>query len=142
MRIWSIHPKYLDSKGIIALWKEALLALIVLMGNTRGYRNHPQLLRLRQLRKPLKSIDFYLNVVWQEAQNRGYNFDVSKFKQTETMTRIAITEGQVEFQLHHLLNKLKKRDVKKYNEVKIIDMPVTHPLFYLVAGEVESWEKI
>lgn len=23
MRLWSSHPKYLDAKGIVALWREA-----------------------------------------------------------------------------------------------------------------------
>jgi hypothetical protein len=30
MRIWSLHPKYLDSKGLVALWRESLLAKNVL----------------------------------------------------------------------------------------------------------------
>jgi hypothetical protein len=47
MRIWSIHPKYLDIKGLVALWREALLAKHVLEGRTKGYRNHPQLDRFK-----------------------------------------------------------------------------------------------
>jgi len=43
MRIWSLHPKYLDSKGMVALWREALLAKQVLLNKTKGYKNHPQL---------------------------------------------------------------------------------------------------
>ena len=30
MRIWSLHPKYLDAKGVVALWRETLLAKNVL----------------------------------------------------------------------------------------------------------------
>ncbi|WP_368086417.1 pyrimidine dimer DNA glycosylase/endonuclease V [Nitrosomonas sp. Nm34] len=26
MRLWSIHPKYLDAKGLLALWREGLQA--------------------------------------------------------------------------------------------------------------------
>ena len=48
MRLWSVHPKYLDSKGLVALWREALLAKQVLEGGTKGYRNHPQLDRFKK----------------------------------------------------------------------------------------------
>jgi len=30
MRLWTIHPKYLDRQGLLALWREALLAQKVL----------------------------------------------------------------------------------------------------------------
>lgn len=37
MRLWSIHPRYLDTKGLVALWRETLLlAQAVLFGNTKG----------------------------------------------------------------------------------------------------------
>jgi hypothetical protein len=29
-RIWSLHPKYLDARGLVALWREGLLAQAVL----------------------------------------------------------------------------------------------------------------
>jgi hypothetical protein len=45
MRLWSVHPRYLDRQGLTAAWREALLAQKVLTGTTRGYRNHPQLVR-------------------------------------------------------------------------------------------------
>ena len=38
MRLWSLHPRYFDSKGLTAAWREALLARAVLTGQTRGYR--------------------------------------------------------------------------------------------------------
>ena len=37
MRLWTLHPKYLDPQGLVALWREALLARAVLQGKTRGY---------------------------------------------------------------------------------------------------------
>lgn len=76
MRFWSIHPEYLDSKGLAALWREALLAQNVL-GNTKGYLNHPQLIRFRQQPDPLRSIGNYLHSVFLEAERRGYKFDHS-----------------------------------------------------------------
>jgi hypothetical protein len=47
MRIWSVHPRYLDRQGLTAGWREGLLAQKVLTGTTKGYRNHPQLRRFR-----------------------------------------------------------------------------------------------
>ena len=54
MRLWSIHPKYLDTKGLLAVWREALLAKKVLENKTKGYKNHPQLERFKQQNDPLK----------------------------------------------------------------------------------------
>jgi hypothetical protein len=48
MRLWSLHPKYLDRAGLLAVWREGLLAQQVLMGNTKGYKNHPQLNRFKE----------------------------------------------------------------------------------------------
>lgn len=45
VRLWSLHPRYLDTAGLTAGWREALLAQKVLTGVTRGYRHHPQLER-------------------------------------------------------------------------------------------------
>ena len=41
MRLWSLHPAHLDRQGLIACWREALLAQKVLAGLTTGYRSHP-----------------------------------------------------------------------------------------------------
>ena len=78
MRLWSIHPRYLDRQGLVALWREGLLAQKVLAGKTNGYRFHPQLLRFRQSRDPLQSIGTYLHHVAEEASKRKYRFDRSK----------------------------------------------------------------
>jgi hypothetical protein len=53
MRLWTLHPKYLDARGLVALWREALLAQKVLRGATRG-----QLLyEWRHLKRKLKQRD-------------------------------------------------------------------------------------
>ena len=63
MRIWSLHPQYLDARGLVALWREALLAQSVLRGATRGYRQHPQLVRFRRRPSPTGAIAEYLRAV-------------------------------------------------------------------------------
>jgi len=71
MRIWSLHPKYLDTKGLVALWRETLLAQHVLEGKTKGYKNHPQLDRFKRSKKPIEVINQYLAGVYAEALTRS-----------------------------------------------------------------------
>ncbi len=141
MRIWSIHPKHLDTKGLVALWRETLLAKNVLSGNTRGYVNHPQLIRFKESKDPLKAINYYLQMVWEEAQKRGYNFNSSKFTSEKDIERIPVTEGQLEYETAHLMNKLAKRDVTLYRKLEKQTLAL-HPLFEVTEGPVESWEKV
>jgi hypothetical protein len=141
MRIWSLHPKYLDTKGLVELWRETLLAKHVLEGKTKGYKNHPQLNRFKIYSKPLEAINFYLNIVYKEAVERGYEFDVSKFKKVKPL-KLIVTNGQMEYERNHLLAKLKTRNPVKYKAVKTVDSFEPHPLFTIVKGSVEDWEVI
>ena len=142
MRIWSIHPKYLDSKGLIALWREALLAKTVLNGATIGYRNHSQLSRFKASENPLNAINAYLADVWHESQARGYHFDKTKIDWNFITVLIPVNEGQIKYEFQHLLNKLKLRDQQKYEQLKNMQQIESHPLFVIVTGEIETWEKI
>ena len=78
MRLWTLHPRYLDAKGLVALWREGLLAQKVLQGATRGYRQHPQLVRFREAPDSVAAIATYLQSVVAEASERGYTFDATK----------------------------------------------------------------
>lgn len=141
MRLWSIHPRYLDPKGLVALWREALLAQKVLRGETRGYTRHPQLARFRETGSPACAIAAYLGGVADEADRRGYNFDRSKIGEGRFAGKIPVTSGQVEYELGHLASKLKSRAPAlspRLRQIKHIDL---HPLFKMVDGEVELWEK-
>jgi len=140
MRIWSLHPKYLDPKGIVALWRETLLAKKVLEGKTKGYRNHPQLLRFIQSESALDAINQYLSVVYQNSQERGYHFDKSKIDWEFRPQSLQVTEGQLNYELNHLLNKLKKRDPGKFEGISREPAIDSHPLFQVIDGEIEYWE--
>jgi hypothetical protein len=142
MRLWSIHPKYLDSKGLVALWREALLAQAVLAGETSGYRNHPQLDRFRQSADPVGAISTYLWGVYQESLQRDYDFDISKIAQKVGRQRMAVTRGQLGYEIKHLQHKLQARDETAYSNVRVVRVIKAHPMFNVVAGEVEDWEKI
>ena len=141
MRIWSLHSKYLDSKGLIALWRESLLAQKVLMGKTKGYINHPQLLRFKAYKEPINAISYYLSKVYEEGLIRGYNFDNSKIVASISIVKkILVNKGQLEYELEHLRQKLKIRDFKRYELISGIKIIEKHPLFKQVEGDIESWE--
>ena len=142
MRLWSIHPRYLDVKGLLALWREALLAQKVLLGNTRGYRNHPQLQRFRNCADPPAAIAAYLHGVCDEAERRGYRFDRSKIGNSVFSGKIPVTRGQLLYEQQWLLEKLKKRDLLFYNKLTSEKKIETHPLFAETEGEIEKWEKV
>ena len=145
MRLWSIHPKYLDSKGLVALWREGLLAKKVLEGKAKGYKNHPQLERFKNFPNPILAINSYLYYVLKEAQKRGYRFNRQKIKIKKILKRkIPVTNGQKEFEFQHLLLKLKRRDKKQYFyllKFKRNGKILVNPLFYVVRGKKEKWEK-
>ena len=142
MRIWSLHPKHLDAKGLVALWREALLAKHVLAVKTVVYINHPQLNRFKQTKKPNEAINQYLSHVYEEATLRGYNFKKNKIDWGFNPTKLNLTTGQLKYETTHLLSKLKIRDIKRYNELKLESEIKPHPLFILTDGDIEEWEII
>ena len=139
MRLWSLHPQYLDAKGLVALWREGLLAQAVLTGRTRGYRNHPQLDRFRV---DAGAISAYLHHVADEAHARGYNFDRSKLPLVKSATRIDVTDGQLRYEWQHLLAKLRERDPARHQRFAMIVEPLPHPFFAVVPGSVAAWERV
>ena len=140
MRLWSLHPRYLDAKGLVALWREGLLAQKVLSGNTKGYRHHPQLHRFIASSNPLGAGASYLRVVAQEAKSRNYKFDNGKICNRRLNRRLQVTSGQIEYEYQHLLRKLKLRDRKTYLSLKSVDNIEAHPLFHVHDGDIEEWE--
>jgi hypothetical protein len=140
MRLWSLHPEYLDSKGLVALWREALLAQNVLLGKTRGYKNHPQLVRFKQCRNPQGAISTYLRHVADEADKRGYTFDRSKISARRFQSLLPVTRGQVEYEFQHLLQKLKRREPERFFQLKGLVNIKVHPMFNKVSGGIADWE--
>lgn len=141
MRLWSIHPKYLDPQGLVALWREALLAQAVLRGKTKGYRNHPQLNRFTSHPLPLAAINAYLQAVHIEAGSRGYSFDSGKVTQMQKCEPIPIASGQLVYEFKHLLMKLAVRNPALHRTWCDISSPDSHPLFLIYPGNIESWER-
>lgn len=141
MRLWSIHPSLLDRAGLVALWREALLAQQVLRGRTRGYRLHPQLDRFRQAPEPLAAIAAYLWGVYAEAEQRRYRFEPSKIAGKPGAATIPVTRGQLRYELEHLKGKLRKRDPERLRALPPPQRVPPHPIFTVVAGPIEPWER-
>lgn len=147
MRLYSISPKYLDTKGLLGVWREGLLAKHVLEGITKGYKNHPQLIRFKRYKEPLVAINSFLYFVAQEGLKRGYKFDTSKLDLTKIIqNEIPVTTGQVIYEFKHLCKKLSIRDKKRYNlqcteKVDIGEIEV-NSIFYIIDGGVEEWERV
>ena len=142
MRLWSLHPQYLDAQGLVALWREALLARAVLRGKTRGYQHHPQLARFRAHATPISAVNRFLSHVHAEATARGYAFDARKIGPIRHARLLPVTTGQLDYEWEHLLRKLKRRSPDVYRRWQGIDAPKQHPLFRKVRGSVAHWEKV
>ncbi|GAA2562207.1 hypothetical protein HD598_001019 [Neomicrococcus aestuarii] len=147
MRLWSLHPSYLDRQALTGGWREALLAQAVLAERTRGYRSHPQLERFREHQNPAAAIGTFLTALADEATSRGYNFDRSRIDRpaepgAETVAKIPVTSGQMAYEWQHLLAKLEKRTPEKWVELRHLELPQPHPLFVKVPGEIASWERV
>lgn len=143
MRLWSVNPKYLDSKGLVALWRESLLAKAVLTGQTKGYKSHPQLIRFKSI--SIANLQYYLQEIVKEASSRNYNFDSSKIGtfNTEDLELIEVTKDQLNYEFQHLHNKLIIRDPNRIENLpKLVNQVDLHPLFVLVDGPIASWEKV
>jgi hypothetical protein len=168
MRLWTLHPRYLDRPGLTGGWREALLAQAVLAGRTRGYRSHPQLIRFRRHADTPAAVGAYLAALADEAEGRGYRFDRSRIDRppaddadaasgmdgmvgpagpvgtpeaTPPVTPIPVTEGQVAYEWQHLLAKLAERSPERYAAFREVTAPEVHPLFRVVPGPIEDWER-
>ena len=141
MRLWSLHPKYLDARGLVALWREGLLAQAVLRGRTNGYRHHPQLQRFRVQSSPLAAIGDYLRGVHAEALRRNYKFALGKISPARGSEAVAVGRGQLMYEWSHLMAKLAIRDPELHSRLAGVSRPQPHPLFRIVTGDVETWER-
>lgn len=146
MRIWSVHPSQLDAKGLVACWRETLLAQKVLQGLTKGYTNHPQLKRFRLCADPVQAVATYLHIIADEADARGYNFDRTRIVSSRPKTVEAlmpVTQGQLDYEFDFLRQKVEARDKKWFATHFAKDArPEAHPLFYVIPGDIEEWEHV
>jgi hypothetical protein len=142
MRLWSIHPQYLDAKGLVALWREGLLAQAVLAGQTKGYKHHPQLTRFLQTPAPRAYVAAYLKEVHAESLRRQYRFDAGKIGAFTALQPLPVTRGQLDYEWAHLLSKLASRDPERLKRLEGVQRPIPHPLFHVIEGGIAPWEVV
>lgn len=146
MRLWTLHPAYLDRQGLTALWREGLLAQAVLAGRTQGYTRHPQLDRFRGERA-IERVGAYLRAVAEEAAGRGYRYDVARIdhRAAETVGWVNVTSGQVAFEWAHLMTKLEGRSpelARRWVDEETERHGIrVHPLFRVTPGPIADWER-
>jgi hypothetical protein len=141
MRLWSLHPRYLDTPGLVAVWREGLLAQAVVAGRTRGYRRHPQLQRFSEAPVPEHYVAAYLDGIHAEAARRGYRFDSQRIGPGRVAAGfLSVTDGQLGYEWLHLRKKLAARDPRWLERFGDVTLPDPHPLFRVVPGDVASWE--
>ena len=164
MRLWSIHPKYLDRQGLLACWREGLGALKALkawsISEKCGYQNHPQLNRFKKSEMPVYLLYAFNENIYRESIVRGYIFDKSRLDgfvddydigvTKSDVKRVAVTTGQINYEAEYLLPlKLKSRKTGTDNErLNMLqddienDCIKINSVFKIVEGDIESWEKI
>lgn len=146
VRLWSLHPRYLDRQALVAVWREALLAQRVVEDPGLGYGRHPQLERFRAQPDPKGAVARFLSVIADEADRRGYRFDRSRISVVDAgepavTETIPVQEGQLAFEWRHLGRKLQHRSPEIWRQWQHLDRPDPHPLFRPVPGGIESWER-
>jgi hypothetical protein len=142
MRLWTLHPRYLDTQGLLAAWREALLAQAVLQGKTRGYTRHPQLARFRAHPAPEAAIAAFLAGLLEEGLRRGFKFDAGKVPCLPLPGQLPETEGQLLYEWARLKEKLRGRSPEAYRRIAGLDWPEAHPLFTIIPGGIQPWEKV
>jgi hypothetical protein len=145
VRLWSIHPKYLDAKGLVACWKEALEAQDYIWGDRKGGRheNHPALNRFHWHQNPKHAISGYLAAILEEAAERGFNYNASLIRYPlGRCQRIYVSTAQLSFERQHLKKKLEERNqTEKLNQLLHKGLPAQHPLFLRLYEPVSfPWE--
>jgi len=143
VRLWSLHPRYLDRRGLVACWREGLLAQAVLTGRATGYGHHPQLVRFRAAPDPLAAIADYLRALAAEGDRRGYRFDRARIGPAAGAAPLPVTEGQLRFEWAHLRAKVERREPSWLARLASSPrgLPDPHPLFVVEPGPLAEWER-
>lgn len=150
-RLWSIHPSYLDQKALQACWREGLGAQKAIKANLSqdkcGYQHHSALTRFMAADDPLAAIGWFLASIQDEATRRGYNYNRSLILKSDKSVKMNVTLMQQWYEWWHLGQKLvereeKYRDSAHYAEKFFGSGPVINPMFHIIPGQVEGWEKL
>ena len=151
-RLWSIHPSYLDQKALQACWREGLGAQKAIKANLDkakcGYQHHSALARFMATNDPLAAIGWFLVSIQEEAERRGYKYNRQLILEPDKLTLMTVTQMQSEYEWWWLGQKLaarseRYRDSHRFYENRFQNgNPVVNPIFSVLPGFVEEWEKM
>lgn len=132
MCLWSVHPKYLDKCGLVALWREGLRAQKNLSGESGKIPNDPQLIRFKQQDNPLQAIGAYLSFITCEALRQGCKFNHEKimFPNFENAF-LSVSEAELAEETERLKAKLHQRSEEKYEQLCQQQKIEINPVFNL-----------
>lgn len=148
MRLWSLHPRYLDKVGVVACWSEGLGGLRALQGRQKMHRNHPQLERFKATGVSEYSLYIYLDTLWRVQRSAQLDYSkldplVPGYVLLRTLPTLPVTTGQIAYEQWLLYTKLRGRDERAAGRILCpTDEVVLHPMFYSVPGPVEAWERV
>ena len=144
MRLWSIHPRYLDRIGLVALRRESLLARKVLAGEAKENVNHPRLNRFGRHVQTLKAVGDFPAAAREEALNRGYSLDTKKIRTCGSGDKIKLKRRQIEYEFELLLGRLEERTPQKYRALRVVKKEEIEadPLFDIIPGGIEQRERV
>lgn len=133
MRIWKVHPKYLDQKGLSGQWFEAIIAKNSLISKDGYWYNNPQMDIFKNSEDPIDAVNSYLEEVWVEGIRRGYKFKSEYFDDYCPLVTIPITHEDLYSDMNLLGDRVHKRDIDWYNDIWMTGMRVVpHPLFKVI----------
>lgn len=130
MCLWSVHPQYLDKHGLMALWREGLLAQKALCASAAVSQSNPQLRRFKNNDNPLRAIGTYLSFVAAEGARQGYNLNHEKILYPNfDQEVIPVDASQIAFEAERLKNKLRIRDKLKFKQLSSSRDIAANPIF-------------
>lgn len=90
----------------------------------------------------MRSINQYLTSVYKNSLERGYHFNKNKVNPNFIPTKLTVTDKQIKFEMEHLLTKMETRDPERFHKLSRKVKIDAHPLFRIIDGEIEPWEKL
>lgn len=154
MRLWTIHPKYLDGKRLTSQWKEGIQMMHIWKeigenpepAKRLGYVSHPQVRRLSNLLVADSGLislllHQHLTAVHEESVQRSYSFNKKLIDDLapdcKNAPKVYVTMGQVAYEFALMATKNNEWSQK----VAIDPYMLCNPIFQVVSGSIESWEK-
>lgn len=89
----------------------------------------------------MSCIAAFLRTVQAEGARRGHAFDAGKIARGGGVEPIDVARGQLDHKWAHLLDKLRRRDPERLGALSTVRRIQPHPVFRIVPGGVEDWEK-